>query len=192
MADWLATVRISRISHAVPAGSEKASRRTPKLSMGVTGGQHHRKASCGPRHRNHADYAFLSTALSRGREIERTRTWTFAWACFSTGPNGDSRRTHTPAPPDNILSSPSPSPQPPLHAHRLTSRGMMMGLPVKGHPPRRVHQLPIAKGNGTTVSAAPTWKRTLPAPTERHGPAAGAPSMHCPSHASRQGLPCRW
>ena len=45
-----------RISNAVRAGSEKAPRRAPKQSMGGTGGQHHRKASCGPswRYRNHS------------------------------------------------------------------------------------------------------------------------------------------
>ena len=62
---------------------------------------------------------------------------------------------------------PLPSPPTPLHrdTHRLTSRGMMMGPPVMGHQPRRVHQLPVAKGTGTTVVAAPTWKRTLTAPS---------------------------
>ena len=90
---------------------------------------------------------------------------------LAPGPASNRSRTETAErppplpPPDIILSFPSPSPQPPLHAHRLTSRGMMMGLPVKGHPPRRVHQLPVAKGTGATVAAAPTWKRTLPAPS---------------------------
>ena len=90
---------------------------------------------------------------------------------LAPGPAPNRSRTETAErppplpPPDIILSFPSPSPQPPLHAHRLTSRGMMMGLPVKGHPPRRVHQLPVAKGTGATVAAAPTWKRTPPAPS---------------------------
>ena len=116
--------------------------------------------------RSDVDFAFLSTAPGRRREAVWTlaRTWTCAWAGLTAGQNGDSRRT-SPPPPDIILSLPSPSPQPPLHAHRLTSRGMMMGLPVKGHPPRRVHQLPVAKGTGTTVAAGPTWQRTLPAPS---------------------------
>ena len=52
----------------------------------------------------------------------------------------------------------------PPHAHSLTSRGVMMGLPVKGHSLRRVHLLPVAKGTGAKVAAATTWKRTLPAP----------------------------
>ena len=116
--------------------------------------------------RSDVDFAFLSTAPGRRREVvwTRARTWTCAWAGFTAGQNGDSRRT-SPPPPDIILSLPSPFPQPPLHAHRLTSRGMMRGLPVKGHPPRRVHQLPVAKGTGTTVAAGPTWQRTLPAPS---------------------------
>ena len=45
-----------------------------------------------------------------------------------------------------------------MHTHLLTSRGMMMGLLVKGHSLRRDHQLPVAKGTGATVAAAPTWK----------------------------------
>ena len=47
---------------------------------------------------------------------------------------------------------------------------MMMGLPVKGHSLRRVHQLPVAKGTeAPTIAAAPTWRRTLPAPRGRPG-----------------------
>ena len=38
-----------------------------------------------------------------------------------------------------------------------------MGLPVKGHSLRRVHQLPVAIGTGAMVAAAPTWNRTLSA-----------------------------
>ena len=45
-----------------------------------------------------------------------------------------------------------------------------MGLPVKGHLLRRVHQLPVAKGTRATVAAAPTWKRTLPAPSGSASP----------------------
>ena len=114
--------------------------------------------------RSDVDFAFLSTAPGWRREILWTRTWTGALARLSVGPNGVTPRTLLPALSVPVTSFPPP-PQPSHHAHALTSRGMMMGLPVKGHPLRRVHQLPVAKGTGTTVAAAPTWKRTLPAPS---------------------------
>ena len=114
--------------------------------------------------RSDVDFAFLSTAPGWRREILWTRTWTGALARLSVGPNGVTPRTLLPALSVPVTSFPPP-PQPSHHAHALTSRGMMMGLPVKGHPPRRVHQLPIAKGTGTTVAAGPTWQRTLPAPS---------------------------
>ena len=48
--------------------------------------------------------------------------------------------------------------------------GPQFGLPVKGHLLRKVHQLPLAKGTGATVAAAPTWKRSLPAPSGMSSP----------------------
>ena len=51
----------------------------------------------------------------------------------------------------------------------------MMGLPVKGHILRRVHQQPVAKGFGATVAAAPKWKRTLPAPLTLSLPSPSTP-----------------
>ena len=95
--------------------------------------------------------------------------WTGALARLSAGPNGVTPRTLLPALSVPVTSFPPP-PQPSHHAHALTSRGMMMGLPVKGHPLRRVHQLPVAKGTRATVAAAPTWKRTLPAPSGSASP----------------------
>ena len=52
------------------------------------------------------------------------------------------------APPDIILSFPSPSPQSALNAHRLMSRGMMMGLPVKASGPPAEKSLPAACRHG--------------------------------------------
>ena len=94
--------------------------------------------------------------------------------------------------PSFIRFSPSSLHPHPPHAHSLTSRGMMMGSlsrpGLKGYSLRRIHQLPVAKGTGATVAAAPTWKRT--SSTQRYCLAAGILSTHC--HASRKGLPPRW
>ena len=139
------------------------------------------------------DCAFLSTAPGRRREIARTRTrtWTCAWACFKTGQNGDSRRTPPCPPPDIILSFPSPSPQSALNAHRLMSRGMMMGLPVKASGPPAEKSLPAAcrQGHWNHSRCCPDVAKNSSG-TQRHCLAAGTPSTHC--HASRRVLPRRW
>ena len=114
------------------------------------------------------DYACMSTAPSKRREVSGTGTWTCTWARSSAGPYKDCPRTRPPAPPSPpsppfISLSSFPLHSHPPHAHSLTSRGMMMGLQVKGHLLKKVHQLPVAKGTGATVAAAPTWRRTLPA-----------------------------
>ena len=82
-------------------------------------------------------------------------------ACSSARSNRDRPRTHlpaTPSPPYPPVNPSQPSPlhpsPPPPHAHSPTSRGMMMGLPLKGHSLRRVHQ-PGACRQGATVAAAP-------------------------------------
>ena len=70
------------------------------------------------------------------------------------GSNRDRQRTPLLATPFSLpppVIPSSPEPPPPLrpsspHAHPPTSRGIMMGLPVKGHSLRRVQQLPVAKG----------------------------------------------
>ena len=115
------------------------------------------------------------------------RTWTCAWARFSTGPNGDSRSaecyTHPLAPPGIILPSSSPPP-PPSHAHlRLpTSRGMMMRFPVKGHSLRRVHQLPVTKGTDPQSLLPRRGKELFQHPAAQSPRLAAGPgtsSMHC-------------
>ena len=88
---------------------------------------------------------------------------TCACARSKAGSNGDRPRTAPCYSFESFLSLPPPfNPTPRI---LLTSRGMIMGLPVKGHSLRRVHQLPVAKGTGATVAAqhAPTWKITLAA-----------------------------
>ena len=94
----------------------------------------------------------MSTAPGRRLEV----SWTWTWACArarssagAAGSNGGrpSLRTHLPATPSLHHFFLPLHPHPP-HAHSLTSRGMMMGLPVKGHSLRRVHQLPVAKAQG--------------------------------------------
>ena len=91
-------------------------------------------------------YAFLGAAPGGRREASwtRTRTRMGAAACArarsSAGSNGDRprTRTHPPATPSPpfppvIPSSTSPLHPTPARADSLTPRGMMMGLPVKGH-----------------------------------------------------------
>ena len=68
----------------------------------------------------------------------------------------------------NLMSSP---PSPPLHAATPPTLTNVArddhddGAPGQGPLLRRLHQLPlpVAKGTEATVTAAPTWKRTLPA-----------------------------
>ena len=82
------------------------------------------------------------------------------------------RRTRLTSPPPLTHLSSTPhsytthTPRPPkVLPHTSLPPSIMMGLPINGHPLRTVPQLPVAKGTGTTVAAAPTWKRTLPAPS---------------------------
>ena len=121
--------------------------------------------------RSDVDFAFLSTAPGWRLEILWTQTRTAALDRLSTGPKGATPRTLLLALSVPVTSLPPPPPQPwalpPRTLTNVTRDGesLVMGLPVKGHQLRRVPQLPVAKGTGTTVAAAPAWNRTLPAPS---------------------------
>ena len=122
------------------------------------------------------DFAFFSTALSRRREIARTRTrtWTCTWTCFKTGQNGDSRRTLPSSPsrhhPFLLLPfSPTPTSRTPTNVTRGDD-----GAPGQGPPAEKSSPAACRQGHWNHSRCCPCVEKNFSG-TQRHSLAAGSP-----------------
>ena len=143
------------------------------------------------RTRSDADYASLSTALSRTRcrrhELVCIRTWTCTWARFSTGPYGDCRRTHTPC------SSWHHPLRPPTHSISRNGTPTKVTRDDDGAP----GQGPLAEKSSPAACRQGHWSHSRCCPyaeknsssSQRHSLAAGTPSTNC--HARKVLPPSR-